>query len=101
MHAFSDFLSHGGYIDYINWYGADDVSMCICMWCGEAYNDRVMFWISIRFVYIYYYVDWSPTSLIYTMLQEALLFNLLIMIQDLSILINAQDSTCTWCTEYE
>ena len=31
--------------------------------------------------------------LIYTMLQEALLFNLQIMIQDLSILINAQDST--------
>ena len=31
--------------------------------------------------------------LIYTMLQEALLFNFQIMIHDLSILFNAQDST--------
>ena len=25
MHAFSDFLSHGGYIYYINFYGTDGV----------------------------------------------------------------------------
>ena len=58
MHAFSDFLSHGGYMYYINIYGTDDVSMCTCMWCGDAYKDRVVFLISNRrFVYIYYYVD--------------------------------------------
>ena len=28
MHAFSNLLSHGGYIDYINLYGNDDVCMC-------------------------------------------------------------------------
>ena len=51
MHAFSDFLSHDGYIYYINLYGTDDVSMCTCMWYGEAYKDRVVFLIGNRFVY--------------------------------------------------
>ena len=41
------------------------------------------------------WIEVPQMPLIYTMLQEALLFNLQIMIQDLSILINAQDSTCT------
>ena len=52
-------LSHGGYIYNINLYGSDDVriSMCTCMWCGDAYKDRVRFLISNRFVYTYYYVD--------------------------------------------
>ena len=40
MHAFSDFLSHDGYIYYINLYRTDDVSMC-----GDAYKDRVVFFI--------------------------------------------------------
>ena len=53
MHAFSNLLSHGGYIYYINLYGTDDV----CMWCGDVYKDRVVFLISNRFVYTYYYVD--------------------------------------------
>ena len=59
MHAFSNLLLHGGYIYYINLYGTDDVSMCTCMWCGDVYNykDRVVFLISNRFVYTYYYVD--------------------------------------------
>ena len=57
MHAFSNLLSHGGYIYYINLYGTDDVCMCTCMWCGDAYKDRVVFLISNRFVYTYYYVD--------------------------------------------
>ena len=54
MHAFSNLFSHGGYIYYINLYGTDDVCMCTCMWCGDAYKDRVVFWISNRFVYTYY-----------------------------------------------
>ena len=49
-------LSHGGYI-YINLYGTDDVSMCTCVWCGDVYKDRVVFLISNRFAYTYYYVD--------------------------------------------
>ena len=43
MHEFSDFLSHGGYIYYINLYGTDDVSMCTCMWCGDARKDSGVF----------------------------------------------------------
>ena len=46
MHAFSNLL-----------YGTDDVCMCTCMWCGDAYKDRVVFLISNRFAYTYYYVD--------------------------------------------
>ena len=57
MHAFSNLLSHGGFIYYINVYGTDDVSMCNCMWCGDAYKDRVVILKSNRFVYTYYYVD--------------------------------------------
>ena len=57
VHAFSNLLSHGGYIYYINLYGTDDVCMCTCMWCDDAYKDRVVFLISNRFVYTYYYVD--------------------------------------------
>ena len=57
MHAFSNLLSHVGYIYYINLYGTDDVCMCTCMWCGNAYKDRVVVLISNRFVYTYYYVD--------------------------------------------
>ena len=57
MHTFSNLLSHGGYMYYINLYGTDDVCMCTCMWCGDAYKDRVVFLISNRFVYTYYYVD--------------------------------------------
>ena len=57
MHAFSNLLSHGGYIYYINLYGTDDVCMCTCMCCGDAYKDRVVFLISNRFVYTYYHVD--------------------------------------------
>ena len=55
MH-FRFFQLHGGYIYYINLYGNDDVSMCLCMWCGDAddYKDRVVFLISDRFVYTYY-----------------------------------------------
>ena len=56
MHAFSNLSSHGGYIYYINLYGTDGVCMCTCMWCGDAY-DRVVFLISNRFVYTYYYGD--------------------------------------------
>ena len=37
------------------------------------------------------WIEVPMTPLIYDMLQEALLFNLQIMIQDLSILINARD----------
>ena len=37
--------------------GTDDVCMCTCMLCGDAYKDRVLFLISNRFVYTYYYVD--------------------------------------------
>ena len=34
------------------------MSPCVtCMWCGDAYKDRVVFLISNRFVYTYYYVD--------------------------------------------
>ena len=43
MNAFSNLLSHGGYIYYINLYGTDDVCMCTCMWCGDVYKDRVVF----------------------------------------------------------
>ena len=57
MHACSNVLSHGGYIYYINLYGTDYVCMCTCMWCGDAYKDRVVFLINNRFVYTYYYVD--------------------------------------------
>ena len=32
---------------------------------GDAYKDRVVFFISNRFVYTYYYVDGSPTLFIY------------------------------------
>ena len=39
------------------------------------------------------WIEVTLMPLIYTMLQEALLFNLQIMIQDLPTLINAQDST--------
>ena len=28
-----------------------------CIWCGDTYKDRVVFLISNRFVYTYYYVD--------------------------------------------
>ena len=57
MHAISNLLLHGGYIYYINLYGTEDVCMCTCMWYGDAYKDRVVFLISKRFVYTYYYVD--------------------------------------------
>ena len=57
MHAFSNLLSHGGYIYYINLYGTDDVCMYTCTWCGDAYKHRVVFLISNRFIYTYYYVD--------------------------------------------
>ena len=43
MHAFSNLLSHSGYIYYIKLYGTDDVCMCTCMWCGNVYKDRVVF----------------------------------------------------------
>ena len=56
MHAFSNLLSHSGYIYYINLYGTDDVCMCTCMWCGDAYKDRVVFLISNSFVYTDYYL---------------------------------------------
>ena len=49
MHAFSNILSHDGYIYYINVYGTDDVCMCTCMWCGNVYKDRVVFLISNKF----------------------------------------------------
>ena len=48
---------HGGHIYYSNLYGTDDVSMCTCMWCGDACKDRVVFLVSNRFVYTYYYMD--------------------------------------------
>ena len=35
------------------------MSACVrtCIWCGDAYKDRMVFLISTRFVYTYYYVD--------------------------------------------
>ena len=33
------------------------IYMCTCMWCGDAYEDRVVFLMSNRFAYTYYYVD--------------------------------------------
>ena len=67
MHAFS----HGGYIYCINVYG---VVMHLFT--------HTTIWIKVPLM-----------PQIYTMLQEALLFNLQTMIHDLSILLNAQDST--------
>ena len=34
----------------------------MCMWRGDAYKNRVVFLISNRFVYTYYYIDGSPTD---------------------------------------
>ena len=62
------------------------------MWCGDEYKDRVVFVIDLL-THTTMSIEVPLMPLIYTMLQEALLFNLQIMIQDLSILINAKDST--------
>ena len=76
MHAFSNLLSHGGYIYYINLYGTDDVCMCTCMCCGDAYKDRMVFLISNLFTHTTMWIEVPLLPLIYTMLQEALLFKL-------------------------
>ena len=57
-------------------YNTYDVSICTCMWCGDAgdYKDIVVFLISDIFVY-----TTDATNLYHT--RKILLFNLQIMIQ--------------------
>ena len=106
MHVFSDFFHHDNMVVIFitSIYMVLMMSPCALVcgvvmsirieWCGNEYKDRVVFLISDRFAYTYYmWIEVTLMSLIYTMLQEALLFNLQIMIQDMYILINAQDST--------
>ena len=63
------------------------------MWCGDEYKDRVVFLIVIDLLtHTTMWIEVPLMPQIYTMLKETLIFNLHIIIQDLSMLI-AQDLT--------
>ena len=64
------------------------MSACVLV-CGDAYKDRVVF---LTQCHTAMWIEVPLMPLIHNMLQEALLFNLQIMIHNLSILSNAQDS---------